>query len=66
MIYINDKFEIEWQEGMTVQQMLERLNFSFPLIIVSIDGILVTKDEYATRQIPDGAQVKVLHMTAGG
>ena len=38
MIYVNDKFEIEWQEGMTVQQMLERLNFSFPLIIVSIDG----------------------------
>ena len=66
MICVNDKFEIEWQEGMTVQQMLERLNFSFPLIIVSIDGILVTKDEYATRRVPDGAQVKVLHMTAGG
>jgi thiamine biosynthesis protein ThiS len=66
MIRVNDKFEIEWQEGMTVLHMLERLSFSFPLIIVSVNGTLVPKDEYATHQIPEGAAVKVLHMTAGG
>jgi len=66
MIRVNNKFEIEWHDGMTVEQLLEQLKFSFPLIIVSVDGVLVPKDEYATRQIPDGAQVKVLHMTAGG
>jgi sulfur carrier protein len=66
MIRVNDKFEVEWEEGTTVARLLERLNFSFPLVIVSIDGALVTKDEYASRQIPDGAQVKVLHLVAGG
>jgi thiamine biosynthesis protein ThiS len=66
MICVNDKFEIEWEEGMTVQQLLKRLKFSFPLIVVSVNGVLVAKDEYATRQIPVDAQVKVLHMTAGG
>ncbi len=66
MIRVNDKFEIEWEEGMTVTRLLERLKFSFPLIIVSVDGVLVPKDEYATHQVPNGAQVKVLHMTAGG
>jgi thiamine biosynthesis protein ThiS len=66
MIRVNDKFEIEWTEGMTVAQLLERLKFSFPLLIVSIDGVLVPNDEYATRQIPRDAEVKVLHMTAGG
>jgi thiamine biosynthesis protein ThiS len=66
MIHVNDKFEIEWEEGMTVARLLERLNFSFPLIVVSIDGVLVPQDEYATRQVPEGAEVKVLHMTAGG
>ncbi len=66
MIRVNDKFEVEWEEGMTVAQLLERLKFSFPLVIVSIDGVLVPKDEYATRQLPSGAEVKVLHMTAGG
>jgi sulfur carrier protein len=66
MIRVNDKFEIEWYDGMTVEKLLERLKFSFPLVIVSVDGMLVPRDEYAIRPIPDGAQVKVLHMTAGG
>lgn len=66
MIRVNDKFEIEWEQGMTVERLLEQLKFSFPLIVVSIDNVLVSRDEYATRLVPDGAQVKVLHMTAGG
>lgn len=66
MIRVNNKFEVEWEEGMTVTRLLERLNFSFPLIVVSIDGVLVPKDEYATCHVLDGAEIKVLHMTAGG
>ena len=66
MIRVNDKFEVAWEEGMTVTELLKRLKFSFPLIIVSVDGVLVPKEEYATRQLPDEAEVKVLHMTAGG
>jgi thiamine biosynthesis protein ThiS len=66
MIRVNDRFEIEWEEGMTVARLLERLKFSFRLIIVSIDGVLVPRDEYATRQVPEGSQVRVLHMMAGG
>lgn len=66
MIRVNGKFTVEWQEGMTVAQLLEQLKFTFPLVIVSIDGELVPKEAYATQQIPDQAEVKVLHMTAGG
>ena len=66
MIHVNDKFETEWEEGMTVSRLLARLNFSFPLVIVSVDGVLVPKEEYATHPVPDCAQVKVLHMVAGG
>jgi thiamine biosynthesis protein ThiS len=66
MICVNDKFEVDWEEGMTVALLLKRLKFSFPLIIVSVDGVLVPQGEYATRRIPEDAQVKVLHMSAGG
>lgn len=66
MIHVNEKFEVEWEEGMTITQLLERLKFSFPLIIVSVDGVMVTREEYETRQVPDGARVQVLHMIAGG
>jgi thiamine biosynthesis protein ThiS len=66
MILVNGKFEVAWEEGMTVSVLLKKLKFSFPLIIVSVDGVLVPKEEYATRQVPDNSDVKVLHMTAGG
>jgi len=66
MILVNGKFEATWEEGMTVSTLLRKLKFSFPLIIVSVDGVLVPKEEYATRQVPDNSDVKVLHMSAGG
>ena len=65
-VRVNDKFEVAWAEGMTVAVLLQQLRFSFPLIIVSVDGVLVPRDEYATRKIPNGAKVKALHMMAGG
>ena len=66
MIRVNGKFEVEWEPEITVTQLLAQLKFSFPLLIVSVDGVLIPKEEYATQQIPDNAEVKVLHMTAGG
>ena len=66
MIRVNGKFDVEWEPGFTVEELLTRLKFSFPLLIVSVDGEMVPKEGYATRQIPDNAEVKVLHMTAGG
>lgn len=66
MICVNGKFEVEWEEGITIAALLAQLRFSFPLVIVSVDGELVPKEEYESRQIPDHAEVKVLHMTAGG
>jgi thiamine biosynthesis protein ThiS len=66
MIRVNDKYELEWEEAMTVSLLLERLKFSFPLIIVSVDGVMVHKQDYADHVIPDGADVRVIHMTAGG
>ena len=66
MIRVNSKFDVEWEPGITVEELLTRLKFSFPLLIVSVDGEMVPKEGYATWQIPDNAEVKVLHMTAGG
>jgi thiamine biosynthesis protein ThiS len=66
MIRVNDKFEVEWEEGMTVTRLLERLSFSFPLIIVSVNGVMVPKQDYARYPVPADADVRVIHMTAGG
>lgn len=57
---------MEWEEGMTVSDLLERMNYSYPHIIVKINGELVRREEYGSRVIPDNADVRVIHLIAGG
>lgn len=66
MIQVNDRTEVAWEEGMTVADLLERLNYTYPLIIVKVDGELVPRESYDDRVIPDGADVRVVHLIAGG
>ena len=66
MIRVNNRDEIAWEEGLTVSALLERFRYTFPHIIVKIDGEVVPREEYPTRTIPDGADVRVIHLIAGG
>ena len=66
MILVNDRDEVAWEEGLTVSGLLERLHYTFVHIIVKIDGEVVPREEYSTRTIPDGADVWVIHLIAGG
>ena len=66
MIRVNHRDKIEWQEGLTVSALLERLRYTFAHIIVKIDDQVVPRDDYPTRLIPDGAHVWVIHLIAGG
>jgi len=66
VIRVNDRDEIEWEEGLTVSDLLERLRYTFPHIIVKINGEVVPREKYSTRTIPDGTDVRVIHLIAGG
>ncbi len=65
MIRVNGEW-MEWTEGMTVQDMLNRKGYDFALIIVTIDDRLIPDDEYDETRIPDHADVKALHIHHGG
>jgi len=66
MIRVNDKLDVEWQEGMNVALVLEACRFTSPKIAVFVDGEFVRPPFYETYQIQDGADVRVLHLIAGG
>ena len=66
MVKVNGEFDLEWEEGMTVRRLLEKMKFTFPMLVVSINGQIVLRDDWDTTLVPDGADVKVLHMVAGG
>jgi thiamine biosynthesis protein ThiS len=66
MIRVNDKFDVEWQEGMNVNSLLKILKFTFPMIVVAVNGKVVPKSAYGTIMIEDNDEVKVIHLVAGG
>jgi sulfur carrier protein len=66
MIRVNDKWDIQWQGGMTVKDVLEACEFTHHHIVVSINGVLVPPDGYATQPVADGDQVRVVHVIGGG
>jgi len=52
--------------GMTVQDILDAKNYIFRMLAVSVNGQVVPRKEYKTTQVPDGAEVQVIHMISGG
>jgi thiamine biosynthesis protein ThiS len=64
-IKVNDR-EIPWREGITVAEALKACNYLFPLVIVSIDGRHVAREDYATTVVPENATVQVVHLLSGG
>ena len=66
MVQVNDKWDLAWQPGMTVRAVLTALHFTHPVLVVSVNGLLVPPAKYATHPITDGDNVKVIHVLAGG
>lgn len=65
MIQVNGK-DFEWEEGLTVQKLLEKKRYTYPKIIVKVNDRLIPKEKYESTPIYDGDDVKVIHLLAGG
>ena len=66
VILVNNRDKVEWEEGLTVSALLERFRYTFPHIIVKINGEVIPREQYPTCTIPDAANVWVIHLIAGG
>jgi sulfur carrier protein len=66
MINVNDKWQIAWQQDMTVSDLLKACQFTHQHIVVSINGTLVPPGQFGTTPVSDGDQVRVVHIIGGG
>lgn len=66
MIRVNDKLDVEWREGLTVQSTLEACGFTHRQVVVSVNGVLIPPGEYETTAVSDEATVRVVHIVGGG
>ena len=65
-VRVNDKWDVPWRAGMTVQDVLAACDFTHHHIVVSINGRLTPPDEYETTPVAEGDRVKVVHIIGGG
>lgn len=66
MIRVNDLYDVEYRPGMTVQDVLDALKFSFRMIVVKIDGKVVLRRDFATTEVSDGTEMQAIHLISGG
>lgn len=51
---------------MTVQDVLERMNYTYPEVVIRVNGEVVMDKDYDSYRIPDEADVRIIHLMAGG
>lgn len=65
MIKVNGR-DMEWEENLTVELLLKKCKYTFPLIMVKINGKYIPKEKYKATLIADNDDVLVIHSIAGG
>ena len=57
---------VPYVKGETIAELLARMNYIFPMVVVVIDGKLIQEQDYISTQFTDGAKIEVIHLTSGG
>ena len=65
-ILLNNNAEEFMENSLTVNELLQRKNFTFKMLVIKINGRLIKKTEYPTATIHEGDEVQVLHLISGG
>jgi sulfur carrier protein len=65
-IILNNRVENFEVESLTVNELLEKKNFTFKMLVIKINGKLIPKDLYDSTVINNGDDVSVLHLISGG
>ena len=65
MIEVNGN-KVDFVENETVKDLLKRMRYTFPNIVVKINGDLVKRTDFADTIVPDNSKVAAIHMISGG
>ncbi len=65
MIEVNGN-KVDFVENETVKDLLKRMRYTFPNVVVKINGELVKRTDFAETIIPDDSEIAVIHMISGG
>jgi thiamine biosynthesis protein ThiS len=65
MVKVSGK-KLPWHEGMTVSDLLREIDDTHPYVVVRINERYVSRPNFERALIPDGSEVFLIPMIAGG
>lgn len=65
MIKVNGN-NVDFIKNETVSQLLKRMKYVFPNVVVKINGDLVKRTDFIDTIVLDKSEVSVIHMISGG
>lgn len=65
MIEVNGR-KVEWVENESVSELLKRMRYVFPLVVVKINDKVVPRKDFSNVFVPDNSKIAVIHMISGG
>jgi len=65
-IVLNNNTETVEQEDLTIRELLKWKNFTFRMLVIKINGKVISKNDYDNARIHEGDDVVVLHLISGG
>jgi thiazole synthase/sulfur carrier protein len=58
--------KVEWVENETIKQLLKRVKYTFPLVVVKINKKVIPRKDFSNIIVPDNSKIDVIHMISGG
>jgi len=65
-ITLNNNPEEVPGEVLNIREILRLKNYSFPNLVIKINGKLIKKNEYDFAGVKDGDVVEIIHLISGG
>jgi thiamine biosynthesis protein ThiS len=65
VIEVNGR-KVEWVENETIAQLLKRVRYTFPLVVVKINNKVIPRKDFSVTVVPDDSKIAVVHMISGG
>ena len=65
-VILNNRDEFFKESSLSINQLLELKKYTFKMLVIRVNGILVKKDEYNTFTVKSGDDIQVLHLISGG
>lgn len=64
-VAVNGK-EVKWIKDETVKELLKRVKYTFPLVVVKINDKVIPRSDFSKVKIPNDSKISVIHMISGG